>query len=63
MRLKRPVWLPKRRYDSQEAGLRAKIKSIISESKATLVDEEEDEEDDEKSRNEILVTEVTSTSK
>ncbi|CAK9023815.1 Chaperone protein ClpC1 [Durusdinium trenchii] len=44
---------------AEEAGLRAKIKSIISESKASLADDEDDEDDvEDKPRKEILVTEA-----
>lgn len=44
---------------TEEANLRTKIKSIISESKAAIVDEDEEEdESDEKPRKQILVTEA-----
>lgn len=44
---------------TEEANLRTKIKSIISESKAAIVDEDEEEdESDDKPRKQILVTEA-----
>eukprot|EP00435_Cladocopium_sp_Y103_P070330 s462_g35.t1 len=64
VRLRESSILPEEAKEAQqklkeEANLRTKIKSIISESKAAIVDEDEEEdESDDKPRKQILVTEA-----